>query len=88
MKAKIEYNSGLILIISKNGHTPLLFLEWVSKFRAGSNIIHKILNDRENILRIRLNALREDYESAKEYINNNLPVESKKNKRTSKIKGQ
>ena len=83
MKAKIVYNSGLMLIIPKNGFAPLLFLEWFSEFPAASNIIHKCLNDTENVLRIRLNAPKEYYESAKDYINKNLPIE-----KSSKIKGK
>jgi len=71
MKAKIKYSSGLMLIIPKSGNASMLLLEWLSKFNAGVNILHKVINESE-VLRIRLNCSKEQYEECQKYINKNL----------------
>ena len=73
MKATIEYNSGLMLIIPKDEKCSLSFMEWCSNYNSPLKIIHKIINDVDkNVFKIRLNGIREDYENLKEYINKNL----------------
>ena len=75
MEARIENNSGLQLIIPKDGKAPMLYLEWLSE----QNILYfqeMVINDtagiKQGYFRIRLLATREFYENAKEYINQNL----------------
>lgn len=72
MKAKIKYNSGLILVIPKMTNAPMLFLEWLSKFNAGENILHKVIENEAGITKIRLNCIREQYQECADYINANL----------------
>jgi len=72
MKAKVEYRSGLMLIIPRISKAPLLLLEWVSKFPAGVNVIHKVIDNQDSVLKIRLNVSGEDYDKCAEYINLNL----------------
>ena len=72
MKAKVEYRSGLMLIIPRMTKAPLLFLEWVANFRAGANVINKIIDNHDDVLKIRLNVSGEDYSNCAEYINANL----------------
>ena len=72
MKALVEYRSGLMLIIPKEGHAPLLFLEWRAQQRAGANIVHKIIDNEPGVIKIRLNVLKEDYLNAQSYINANI----------------
>jgi hypothetical protein len=71
MNAKVEYRSGLMLILSKYGNAPLLLLEWVAE-NPNKGIIRKVINDTEgNLFKVRFNGIREDYYNAAEYINNN-----------------
>jgi hypothetical protein len=72
MKAIVEYRSGLMLIIPRMTNAPMLLLEWVANFRAGANVINKVIDNQESVLKIRLNVSGEDYDSCAEYINANL----------------
>lgn len=76
IKAKVVYNSGWQLIIPKMTKAPLLFLEWLSNYRAGLNIVHKVIVDeeciKEDCIKIRLNCTKNEYIECKDYINSNL----------------
>ena len=72
MNAKVEYRSGLMLIIPRMTKAPLLLLEWVANFRAGANVINKIIDNQDDVLKIQLNVSGEDYDNCAEYINANL----------------
>ena len=76
MKASVKYSGGLMLLVPKTGHAPMLFLEWLSVYNAGANILHKVINDTDNTdpgsFKIRLNVTKELYEGAALYINNNM----------------
>lgn len=72
MKATVEYRSGLMLIIPKMTNAPLLLLEWVAKFPAGVNVIHKVIDNQESVLKFRLNVSGQEYDNCAEYINSNL----------------
>lgn len=72
MKATVSYDSGLMLTIPKESKAPMLLLEWVSNFRAGQNVIHKVINNQSDVIKIRLNCIKEQYLDCAEYINNNL----------------
>lgn len=61
-----------MLIIPKMTKAPMLFLEWLSKFNAGSRILHKVIEDEENVTKIRLNCAKEQYLECADYINANL----------------
>jgi len=82
-KATVNYQypnevamGGLMLIIPKAGNAPMLFLEWLSNFRNGKGSIHKIINNTGQLesgcFIVHLNAKREVYLSAAEYVNQNL----------------
>lgn len=71
MKAQLIYKDGYKIIISKDNNSSLLFIEWVSQFRAAKSPIHKIVNS-EEYLEIRLNGTIDIYESCITYINQNL----------------
>jgi hypothetical protein len=71
MNAEIKYQSGYILIIPKAGNAPMLFLEWISQFRAAKVPIHKVTNDID-FLYIRMNVALESYRICADYINSNL----------------
>jgi hypothetical protein len=70
--AQVKYNSGLMLIIPKMGNAPMLFLEWLSKFNAGENILHKVIENEDGVVKIRLNCIKEEYIDCADYINANL----------------
>jgi len=72
MKAQVKNNSGLMLIIPKIGNHSMLFLEWLSSYNAGYNILHKVIDNQEDVFKIRLNCSREIYFECSEYINSNL----------------
>lgn len=72
MKSTVSYNSGLMLTIPKQGLSCLLFLEWLSTKPAAVNIVHKVIDKQDDVLKIRLNCTKEDYLNCSEYINNNL----------------
>jgi hypothetical protein len=50
----------------------MLFMEWLSLFRAGRNWLHKVNQTLDDTFSIRLNMKKEDYEAAAQYINSNL----------------
>ena len=72
MKAEVKYSNGWMLIIPKSGFAPMLFMEWISKFRAGKNWIHNIDDNTDGYFNIRLNMKQELFQEAAEYINANL----------------
>lgn len=72
MKASVKYNSGLMLVIPKRTNAPMLLLEWLSKFNAGTNILHKVIENEDEVTKIRLNCLKEQYEECADYINAKL----------------
>lgn len=72
MKAEVKFSRSWVLIIPKNGNAPMLFLEWISKFRAGKNWIHKIQENLDNKFCICLNMDEEKINECANYINSNL----------------
>ena len=72
MKAEVKYSNGWTLIIPKSGNAPMLFLEWLSKFRAGRNWVHKVNENLDNCFSICLNMEKAKYQEAADYINANL----------------
>ena len=72
MKATVKYNSGLMLVIPKMTNAPMLFLEWLSRFNAGTNILHKVIENEDGVTKVRLNCSKEQYQECAEYINANL----------------
>ena len=72
MKATVKYNSGLMLVIPKMTNAPMLLLEWLSKFNAGVNILHKVIENEDGVTKIRLNCSKEQYQECADYINANL----------------
>jgi len=71
MKAEIKYENGWVLKFPSISNAPLLFLEWLSGFNAAATPIHKVIRDAD-CLRVRLNGTKQVYESALNYINDNL----------------
>jgi hypothetical protein len=72
MKATVKYSGGLLLVIPKSTNAPMLFLEWLSRFNAGKNILHKVIENEDGVTKIRLNCPREQYQECADYINDNL----------------
>ena len=72
MKATVKYNSGLMLVIPKITNAPMLLLEWLSRFNAGVNILHKVIENEDGVTKIRLNCSKEQYQECADYINANL----------------
>jgi hypothetical protein len=74
MKAVSFYiGATLYLSIPKEGHAAMLFMEWCCKFKRGTTLIHKFLDDREtNTILIELSLTTEQAQQAEEYINDNL----------------
>lgn len=73
-KAYIKYSNGWQLLVPRYGLAPMLFLEWLSGFRAGRNWIHKVHSNGEAWFSVQLNMTKEQLGEAMKYINNNLPV--------------
>lgn len=70
-KAVLTYASGLMLILSKNNNSPLLWLEWLAD--NPRVIVTKVINDRDTeTIKVRTTACRETFEEAVDYINANL----------------
>jgi hypothetical protein len=69
--ATVDYRRGLMLIIPKHNNAPLLFLEWLANTRAAMQLIRKIINE-DDCFKIRLYAIRADYQKCAAYINANL----------------
>lgn len=70
MKAKVKYQNGWILEVSRLGNSPMLLLEWVSEFRSGKMPIEKVINS--DTFKIRFNIPKIEIEKCAEYINANL----------------
>lgn len=71
MKAKVKYSNGLMLEISKENNSMMLFLEHVSTFNAGCNYVHHVKNLYTKF-QIRLNTTKIGYQQCRDYINANL----------------
>ncbi len=71
MEAKVKYSGGLMLVISKENNSMMLFLEHVSTFGAGVNYVHHVKNLIDTF-EIRLNTTKEGYAKCCNYINDNL----------------
>ena len=69
-KATVEYNSGLMLIVKREGNGVVLFMEWIYKFNGGR--IEKVIMNQEDAVKFRFNGLRSSFEDARDYINANL----------------
>lgn len=74
IKASVIYSKGLGLQFSKDGLSPMLFLEWLGKFRAGINWLHKVQDNANGCFVVRLNMKQDEYRDCAEYINGNLPI--------------
>jgi len=73
MKAKIMYKDGWVLVFPVEGVAPMLFLEWLEGFAPALCPIHKITKDFESeTFKVRLNEHKRVYESAVQFINNNI----------------
>ena len=70
--AQVKYSNGWVLIIPKNSDATMLFMEWLSTFRAGRNWLHKVNQTLDGCFSIHLNMAEEKYHEAAEYINANL----------------
>ena len=72
-KAKVVYSGGYMLVIDKYNKSPLLLLEWLSRFNAQSNFLSHIENDSDSDkFKIRINVTKEMYNDCATYINDNL----------------
>ena len=71
-KVQVKNNGGYMLVLPKETNAPLLFLEWVSSFRGGYQIIHKVIDNQDGVIKVRLNCLGEQYHECRDYINANL----------------
>lgn len=76
-KVKIKYASGNLLVVPNEGHAPGLFLEWLGLEQIKNRdlkitvCMDSRLGDYAFYIRLE-NAIKETFEEAKEYINNNL----------------
>ncbi len=68
--AKVVYASGWMLIIDSASKAPLLLLEWCTSQKE-INPIHRVINNQDGVLKIRLNGMGEDYKDCAKYINDN-----------------
>jgi hypothetical protein len=70
MTAKIKYDNGWVMEMPNEGNAPMLFLEWVSQFKAGEMPLDKIIDS--DFFQIRFHVTKKEIEKCVEYINNNL----------------
>lgn len=72
MKAFVRNNSGLMLLVPKDGRCSMLFLEWMCQNQ--SIAVSKIIDSGAytNHFAVRMNGIMEDFISASLYINSNL----------------
>jgi len=68
----LKYKNGFIIIIKKSSKAPILLLEYLSIFNAGKNLLHKIINNDDNTLTIKLNLTKLEMIDCINYVKDNL----------------
>jgi len=72
-KARVLYTTQWCIETPKEGHAPLLFLEWISQYYSADYMLDVVRQDyTTGHLLISLRAPKEIHEAAEKYINDNL----------------